>query len=43
MDGGESRNVDYVQMTNNLGLKKASLSVSDNQVNNQVNNQYLGL
>lgn len=36
---GESRNVDYVQMTNNLGLKKAPLSVSGNQVNNQEDNQ----
>ncbi|MCH8836262.1 MAG: hypothetical protein IIA60_00510 [Candidatus Marinimicrobia bacterium] len=36
---GESRNVDYVQMTNNLGLREASLSVSGNQVNNQEDNQ----
>ena len=37
--GGESRNVAYVQMTNNPRLKKASLSVSGNQVSHQISNR----
>ncbi len=41
--GGESRSADYMQITNNLKLINTYLSVSGNQVNNQENNQYLGL